>query len=267
MILDQTYELLKAGHKDKLNNISITDVRIGIFLTAIQLSDGSVGAASTNLDAHSNPYIKKRQFDSFSPGQIKGQKIIDLFENHYDIKIINTLKVAALNALSSGIISSSHYKILEGADPVDLLDLTTPKTISIVGAFQSYIKIIAATGNKLNVLELDEDALNEDQKQYFVPAYRYPEILPASDAVIITGLTLVNNTLDDLLDAVAPGAQVVVTGPSSSLIPDVLFKNKVKILGGTRITIPDILFDIVSQAGTGFHLFKYCAQKFCIVNE
>ena len=80
-------------------------------------------------------------------------------------------------------------------------------------------------------------------------------------------LTLVNNTIDGLLSAISPDALVIVTGPSSSLIPDVLFQNKVNIIGATKITNPEILFNIVSECGAGFHSFKYCAAKICIINE
>ena len=267
MILDETYKLLKSRHADLLNNLVISRVSVGVFLTAVQLSDGNCGVASTNVETLSNCYKKERDFEAFSPSKITGQNVIDLFEGNSSLRIKNTLKVAVLNAISSGIIGGGGYRILEGTDPVELLDLSTPKTISIVGAFQSYIKKISATKNKLYVLEMDENALNEDQKQYYVPADNYNKILPGSDVVIITGLTLVNNTIDDLLVSVSPGARVIVSGPSSGIIPDILFKRKVSVVGATRITNPDKLFSVVGEAGTGFHLFKYCAEKFCLVNQ
>ena len=176
MILDETYELLRTKYKTDLNNLVISDVRIGVFLTAVLLSDGSTGVASTNNDALSNPYIKERDFGKFSPSKIKDQKVIDLFNKSSNLKIIDTLKVAVLNALSSQIIPINHYKLVEETDPIDLIDITPPKTVSIVGAFQSYIKKVAATKNKLYVLELDKNALNDDQKQFYVPADKYREI-------------------------------------------------------------------------------------------
>jgi hypothetical protein len=49
--------------------------------------------------------------------------------------------------------------------------------------------------------------------------------------------------------------------------PDILFKNNVDIIGATRITEPGLVFDIVSEGGTGYHLFKYCAQKIYIFKD
>jgi uncharacterized protein len=267
MILDQTYELIKSLYKESFQDLFISDVRVGVYLTAILLSDGSSGTASTNIDSHSNCYKSKRDFGNFSPGKIKGQKVIDLFENDTELIIANTLKTAVLNAISAKLISSDKYKIIENIDPIELVDLNPIKTITIVGAFQSYIKRIAASRNKLYVLELDENALNDDQKQFYVPAEDFAKVIPESDTVIITGLTLVNNTIDILLESVSPKAEVIVTGPSSSLIPDILFKHNVKILGSTRITDNELLFQLVGEAGTGFHLFKYCAEKFCIIKD
>lgn len=86
-----------------------------------------------------------------------------------------------------------------------------------------------------------------------------------SDIVIIAGLTLVNDTLDDLLKAIKPEMQIIVTGPSSSFIPEVLFANNVKIIGSVKITNPELMLKVVSEAGKGFHMFKYCAEKICIM--
>ena len=266
-ILDKTYNLLKTTYENQIKDLTITDIRIGVFLTAVILSDGSCGTASTVVDPNLNCSKENRYFGEFTPSKIKGRKVIELLETERNLNLLVTLKIAVLNAISSKIISTSDYKIIENADPFDFVDLKAPKTITVVGAFQSYIRKISQTGNKLYVLEMDENALTEAQKQFYVPANEYSRVLPVSDIVIITGLTLVNNTIDGLLASIAPQAQVIVTGPSSNLIPDVLFENHVNIIGATRITDQKLLLDVVSEAGAGYHLFQYCAQKICIFNE
>jgi len=265
MIIEQTYRLLKTKYKDKVENLSISEVRMGLFITAVRLSDNSYGTSATLVDDFHHCVKSSRDFGEYTPLKIRGTKVCDLFETNKESNTILTLKTAVLSAISSGILSSGNYKILENCDPVDLLDLGSQKTITIVGAFQSYIKKISETGNRLFVLELNENALTNEQKQYYVPANDYKSVLPDSDIVIITGLTLVNRTIDGLLSAIDKKTKVIVTGPSSSIIPDILFANKVNIIGATRITKPDILFDVVSEAGTGYHLFEYCCQKICIL--
>jgi uncharacterized protein (DUF4213/DUF364 family) len=266
MILEKTYELLKTRYKSQIENLTINDVRIGVLLSAVLLSDGSCGVSSTFIDTLAHCDKKNRDFGDFSPLKIKGQKVTSLFETDRKSNLTDTLKIAVLNAISSKLLLKSDYKIIENADPIDLIDLESEKVITLVGGFQTYIQKISCTRNKLNVLELDENALSMEQKQFYVPAGDYAKILPVSDIVIITGLTLVNNTIDGLLAAISPKAQVIVTGPSSSIIPDILFENRVNIIGATRITDTDMLFSIVGESGAGFHLFKYCAQKISILN-
>jgi uncharacterized protein len=267
MIIEQTYRLLKTRYQNIIDDLTISDIRIGLLLTAVRLSDNSCGVASTLSDVPLHCTKRERDFGDFTALKIKGKKLSGLFETAKESNIVLTLKIAVLNAISSKILSSGNYRIVEDCDPVDLLDLGAQKNITIVGAFHSYIDKISATKNRLSVLEQDEHALSAGQKKFYVPAHDYKTLLPGSDIVIITGLTLVNNTIDNLLSAISENTLVVVTGPSSSIIPDVLFANKVNIIGATRITKPDILFDVVSEAGAGYHLFEYCARKICILRK
>lgn len=269
MILQETINLLKNRYKDYIDTLTISEVSIGIFMTAVKLSDDSYGVSSTIIPQNSEIHCRKelRDYGDFTPGKIAGSNVLDLLETTKQNEIITTLKVAVLNAISSKNLNNSNYKILRNADPIDLIDLNSAKTITIVGAFQSYIQKIAKTNSKLFVLELNEDALSQEDRKYYVPAKDYSKVLPISDIVIITGLTLVNDTIDDLLKSIKPETQIIVTGPSSSLIPDVLFDNNVNIIGAVKIINPELMLKVISEGGAGYHLFEYCAEKICIVNE
>jgi len=267
MIIEQTYNLLKRKYGSGFKKLTISEVMIGLHLTAVRLSDNSIGT-STNI-SDTLPFCTKnnRDFGDFTPLRIKGQKVTDLLDTPKNSSTISSLKTAVLNAVSSTIISSGSYRIVENCDPIQLLDLGTNKTITIVGAFQSYILKISQTANKLYILELDENTIAAEHRKSFIPADEYRKVLQVSDIVIITGQTIVNKTIDDLLSAVSPKAKVAVTGPSSGIIPDILFENRVSIVGTMRITKPEIVFEIVREGGTGYHLFEYCAEKICILNK
>jgi len=265
MILQQTYSLLKNLYGSRLNELYVADIRIGIYLTAVRLSDGSVGTSATLSGDHPFSGKSDRDFGDLSPLKIKGLKVAGILESGKSSPVISSVKTAVMSALSSEIIDSGNYRIIDDCDPVDLIDLTPVKTITIVGAFQSYIRKISGTGNKLYVLELNENALPPEQKKFFVPSGDSGTILPESDIIIITGQTLVNGTLDDLLKEIPSKSKVILTGPSGNIIPDILFQNKISIIGAIRITEPDKLFDIVSEGGAGFHLFEYCARKISII--
>lgn len=266
-IIDQTYDLILGKYRSVIESLFISDIRIGLYFTAVRLSDGTIGTSATLTECRPVSAKAARDFGDFSPMRIKGQKVLKILETKKESSVIRSLGTAVLSAVSSGFITPERYRIIDDCDPVELLDLTPVKTITIVGAFQSYIRKISQTPNKLFVLELNENALAPEQKQYYVPAADFRKILPQSDFVIITGQTLVNSTIDDLLSAVSPASKVIVTGPSGNILPDVLFENKVSMIGAIRVTDPEKLFDIVSQGGTGFHLFEYCARKICILRK
>jgi uncharacterized protein len=267
MIINKTIEFLKSRHLNKWDGLSLADVRMGLYLTAVKLSDGSAGVASTMPCLEKQCKKENRRYDAFSPLQIKGRKVADMFAETKGNHMMESLRMATLNALSSHHITNGKHTVHKHTDPIDLLDLGSRKKIVIVGAFQSYIRKVLATGNTLHVLELDRDALTSEQQCLYVPAADAHSVIPAADIVIMTGMTLVNHTLDGLLELLTDRQQVVVTGPSSSIVPDVLFAHKVDIIGATLITDPGKLLDLVSEAGAGYHLFHYCAEKVSIVRS
>jgi uncharacterized protein (DUF4213/DUF364 family) len=266
MIKEETYRYLTTKHSNYIRHLTVEEVRIGLHLAAVRLSDNSVGVAGTLKDDSVFCRKRDRDFGALTPGKVRGTKVTELLESRKKSGIVSTLQIAVMNAISGTLIRNSNYRILHDTDPIDLLDLKPHKTISIVGAFHSYIERISDTENELFVLEFDENMLAADQKKYFVPAQDYRKVVPVSDIVIMTGLTLVNNTIDGLLKACSQESKMVVTGPSSCLLPDVLFRYHVDIIGGTLITRPEMLFDIVDEGGAAYHLFQYCAEKICILN-
>jgi uncharacterized protein len=263
MILEKTLELLRDKYFSRVSELHFTDIRIGVNLTAVFLSDGSAGISSTFSNKnHSNR--DKKGDSSFSPGNMTGEKFFSIFENDVDTPHAESLRIAALNAVCSSIVKKGGYNIIENRDPVDLLNPAEFKTITIVGAFQSYIRKLSQWPVKLQVLELDPGNLADEDKKYFVPANQCASALSHPQAVIITGFTLVNNTIEDLLNALNPLSKVIVVGPSANILPDVLFQHGVDMIGATRITDTALLAEMVSQGAKGFHLFKACARKYVI---
>lgn len=267
MIIKQTIRFLKDNYFASIENLRIEDVRIGSYLCAVKLSDGSVGVSSTIEDTKVHCDKKFRDFGEFTPMQICGKSVLELFETEKSSATVEMLRISCLNAISSKLLDNGNYNCLLNVDPIDLLDITPESNVVIVGAFNSYIKKCAKIGCKLGVLELNPEALSAEHKQYYIPAADFVKVIPQADFLIITGLTLVNNTLENLLQVVENHTKTVVTGPSSSVIPDILFSKKVDIIGGTKISKPELLLDLVSQGAAGYHLFEYCAEKLSIVKQ
>ena len=58
-----------------------------------------------------------------------------------------------------------------------------------------------------------------------------------------------------------PGAEIIVTGPTVSMLPDAFFKRGVTSLGGIAVTKADELLDVLSEGGSGYHFFGRSAEQ------
>ena len=266
-IINQTYQTILHNCKSEIEELMISKVLFGVNMTAVELSDNSIGVASTLFQKQSRPNKHNRYYGDFSPSKYCNQKVSDLFKFDRESNLIDTLRIAVLNAISAKQREAGGYKILENTDPIDLIDIKPGRKITLVGAFRSYIELLSQSGANLKVLELDKNIFIEEHKKYYVPAEEYKTILPNSDVVIITGLSLVNNTIDGLLGSANKESQIIVVGPSANMLPDILFKNGVNIIGATRYNSPVQLFKLIQEGANAYHLFQYCAQKICIINE
>lgn len=268
MILDETLEAIKSQYGERLNAVTIDRLVAGVYLTVVKLSSGFSGLASNDLNMlDCCTHNRNRGFGDFTPGNFKGRKVIDMFNLTDPSCFIKTLQLAVMNALSAELILEPKYRITDNLDPIELVDLKLGKQVCVVGAFLSYIKKIAESDSVLKIIELDETAVPSEYRQYLVPTGFSEQSLVNSDVVIITGATLANSTLDRLLEIIPINTQVILVGPTSSLLPEVLFAKGVNIIGATRITDTDKMLELVAEGAAGFHLFKSCATKICIINE
>ena len=55
--------------------------------------------------------------------------------------------------------------------------------------------------------------------EFFVPFEEASDAVPKADLLVITGTTLINDTLEGLLEMRKPGAEIVMVGPTASMLP------------------------------------------------
>jgi len=117
------------------------------------------------------------------------------------------------------------------------------------------------------VLEQDPATLKPDELPFFRPAEQASAVLPTADVVLITGSTLVNNTLEDLLAFTRPEARVTIVGPTVGMLPDAFLARGADVLGCVRITEPDEFLDLLAEGGSGYHFFGRSAQKLVLARR
>jgi uncharacterized protein len=115
------------------------------------------------------------------------------------------------------------------------------KNVALVGHFP-FIQQLRQTVARLWVIEQ-----HPVEGEY--PATAADDLLPQADVVAITGTTLVNHTLDNLLRLCQPQATVMLLGPSTPLSP-VLFDYGVNILSGARVVDEAAVLRTVGQGAS-----------------
>jgi uncharacterized protein len=133
-----------------------------------------------------------------------------------------SIGVAALNALLA--YDEPPGVELNAADWLE--EHGQGRRVALVGHFP-FIARLRQAAEQLWVIE---QRPVEDE----VPAERAPEVLAQADVVAITGMTLVNHTLDGLLRAIRADAKVMLLGPSTPLTPR-LFDYGIEVLSGAQV--------------------------------
>jgi uncharacterized protein (DUF4213/DUF364 family) len=243
--------------------LKLARVVIGLRFSFVELSDGSFGVAGT-VEENSTSQLNKKYFGKFSSGNISGQNVYDFLTTRDNFSVLNSLKFACINALNYRYTDFSKYKIHYNKDPIDLLNFENKK-VALIGAFRSYIQFFDINSVNFKLIELDYEAIPKKFRTYFVDVDKTAETIENSDIVIITGLSLVNDTFSLLQKHLNKNKISVITGPSANIPPDILFQNGINIIGATEFTDKEQTFKLVCEAASGYHFFNSCARKISIV--
>ena len=84
--------------------------------------------------------------------------------------------------------------------------------------------------------------------------------LPSCQVVLITSTSIVNHTIDGILDAAHLCREVVLLGASTPMFPEAFAGTPVTLLSGVVVTRPQEIMDIVGTGG-GVRRFKNHIRK------
>ena len=262
--LGQIYEILGS----EIENLSVERVVVGRFFTGVKLSNGIAGVSYTPLKSLGSAVCCPSQADKMPlSGRLVGKNVKYFLQDiHSDKSLKKTLAIAVINALSQTCLQKNPnlHELEFDADPFDKLDIKAGSFSVIVGALVPYIKFMMKNGRDFRILELDESVLKPDELKFYLPAQAASEVVPKADNLIITGTTLINDTLENLLAMKKADANVVVVGPTVSMLPKAMFERGVSYAGGIYVRDADALLDIIAEAGSGYHFFGKFANKITI---
>lgn len=268
IIIEETIDNIKSIIGEELNQLTVERAVFGLFFSGVKLSTGHGGLCFTPIkempEAVCCPSTAKAMPLS---GKLSGRSVLKYIEDvHSKNPLKRTLGIATLNALSALCweqqkASERNYEINMGEDAFDKVDVTQFKKVVVIGALVPMLKKLTQAKADYKVLEMDARTLKGKELEHYAPATDASLYIPDADLIVITGVTILNNTLSDLLKMAKKGAEIIVTGPTASMLPDALFNKGVTILGGIIVTKADEILDIISEGGSGYHFFGKSAER------
>lgn len=254
----------------KDESLTVPEVRIGVFYTAVRLSSGHVGVAFTPRDLTDTVCCPRSAAAAPPAGRLAGERAWTLAQYALSpIPLRRAVGVAVLNALSA--LAVERYglpagRLLSGVDALAAAGVQPQDRVAMVGAFVPFIKTLRDRVEQLWVVDKHQSALKPEE----LPLWRAPQhataVLSRASVVIITGSALVEGGLDELLTAAGRARRVVLAGPTASLWSPPFFARGVHILGGIRVRDGAKLLQVVSEGGSGY-LFQTVAEKVCVMRD
>lgn len=265
-ILAETIAAVTEILGSELDDIAVERAVIGLFFTGVKLTTGHAGACATPIktipeavccpsSAMAMPY----------PGKMKGKPARDVMKEAFsDHSIRRGVGIATVNALAESCWERRPNPLVElrrGIDAFDANSFRPGDLTVVVGAFVPFLKELKRRKQPFLVLEKDPNTLKAEEMPFYRPAEMAREVVPQADVLLMTGTTLLNDTLEDLLSWAKPEARVTVVGPTVGLLPDAFLARGANYLGGVRITDPDAFLDLLAEGGSGYHFFGRVAEK------
>jgi uncharacterized protein len=253
-----------------LEAMTIERAVVGLYFTGVKLDGGTAGTCGTPRDIQEAACCPMSAATPF-PQRLKGCRAADAVEQAFsDHPLRRAVGIATANALADLCWQHRPHPDVElhaGLDAFDATEFRPGDRIVLVGAFVPFLKELKRRGQDYLVLERDPATLKPEELPFYRPAAMAPEVVPQGDVVLITGSTLISDTLEDLLALARPGARVTVVGPTVSLLPAAFLARGADILGGVRITAPDDFLDLLGEAGAAPQFLGRSAQKIVLARR
>ena len=223
----------------------VTDVRIGLGHTAVELASGRVGVAFTFRESVRDCCCA---FQGMHP--LSGRpasELVSLLESADPIEV--AVALACVNALSNEV----DQRFFEG-DILDHLELRSDDNVVMVGHIEPLVARLKEYVHSLKIFDQREPNGN------IRPADQALDALPGCQVALLTATTIINHTIDDLLVSAGSCREVALIGPSTPMLPAAFSGTNVTLLSGVVVQKPKEVLRVVSEGG-GMRQFKPYVRK------
>ena len=194
----------------------------------VALTDGSAGLYYAWLGAS-----QKGMGSRYRPDEFSGRHPIDLARYCAgDDEADCSLGLAAINAITRYVFRQAEFTSDDAPDSMGILDIAATDHVGMVGYFPSLVKRLRNNGIRLTVIEKKRQ-FHKRQENFLVSADL--QTLDGCNKVMITASTLLNNSIDEVLEYSRRAERRVMIGPTAGFFPDPLFARGISAIGGSEI--------------------------------
>ena len=253
MILERVYTLALP----RLIGKKIKDVRIGLALMAVELDDGSIGVT----------YVLRKETGDVCTAIPHGRSLSGMSAEEVagwafrgENVIATAIGLAVLNSVAEfdKLEENNHFN---NTDAVFTVEIKPTDTIGVIGHIGPVISRLNGKVNRMLIFERGEDTAEN-----IYPESTQPNLLPECQVVFATSASLINRTLENLLNYCKNARDVVMVGSSTPLYPEAFSGTGVTVLAGTRWLSQDKddIFSDISQCAGMKQLIKH-GQKLSVI--
>lgn len=247
-------KVLEAA-KPYLKGITIKDAVIGLSLIAVELENGNVGVSYVmreGLPAGCSvfPYAQ----------DIIGKPALEIAEWAVTGKddVQRGIGMAVLTA-------SSRSQGLQDVDSPDLLfgiNVLPTDKVGMVGYIRPIAMELKRKAKEVVIFDMGV-SLRGGDKDEVCAMKEQSKHLPTCDIVILSGTTMINNTIEELLSMCTGAKEIIMVGSSVPMFPEAFKDTKVTILAGAWWDgeKKDEIFKGISLACGIRYLQKYSIKK------
>lgn len=210
----------------------LIDLRVGHYWSVVQTTVGAGMASTLRSETHLHGVVPIRD-----AGVLHTRRPIDLAA---DLRSVSPPEASLGLAAANALLGPPDGAITEHNAEAILADRGAGKRVAMVGHFP-FAERLAPACEELWVFERGDGKRDAD-----LGCEMMNELLPQAEVVAVTSTSIINRTLDGILELVRPDAFVLLLGPSTPLT-SALFDHGIDLLCGTVITDPPSVICAVGQ--------------------
>jgi uncharacterized protein len=198
--------------------------------------------------------------ERYAAQEFAGLHPIDLVQYYKsDHEADRSLGLAVINAISQSVFRQAGYQLDTAANSMGELDAKSGDHIGMVGYFPSLVRRLCEQEIHVTVIEKKAHLVQSDD---FVNVTLETQALSRCNKVLSTASTLLNDSIDEILDHTQAADVVVMVGPTAGFFPDPLFERGVSAIGGSEIVDVDLAISrLRNEQGLGDTARKYVIKK------